>query len=85
LKNNDSHAARGWFLEHLVAPAEGQERSHAAWRSFLSKTMLPMLRGARSGPRGWCQLAVWSALMQRGARFSQNKCFSCCVALVMGE
>ena len=56
LGKNDSHAARGWLLEHLVAPAAGQERSHAAWRSFCSKTMLPMQRGARSGPRGWRQL-----------------------------
>ena len=33
-EQNDSHAARGWLLEHLVAPVAGQERSHAAWRSF---------------------------------------------------
>ena len=52
LQNIDSHAVRGWLLEHLVAPGAGQERSHAAWRSFFSKTMLPMQRGARSGPQG---------------------------------
>ena len=30
-----------------MAPGAGQERSHAACRSFLSKTVLPMHRGAR--------------------------------------
>ena len=42
----------------------GQERSHAAWRSFFSKTMLPMQRGARSGPRGWRQLSARMLLFQ---------------------
>ena len=63
----------------------GQERSHAAWRSFFSKTMLPMQRGARSGPRGWRQLPARSAPMQRGARFFQKQCFPCSVALVLGR
>ena len=39
----------------LVAPGAGQERSHAAWRSFFLKTMLPMQHGARSGPQGYPQ------------------------------
>ena len=34
--------------DRLAAPGAGQERSHAAWRSFFLKTMLPMQRGARS-------------------------------------
>ena len=61
----------------------GQERSHAAWRSFFSKTMLPMQRGARSGPRGCRQErshAAWRSFfsktmlpMQRGARSGQRR------------
>ena len=61
----------------------GQERSHAAWRSFFSKTMLPMQRGARSGPRGCRQErshAAWRSFfakamlpMQRGARCGQRR------------
>ena len=39
----------------LAAPGAGQERSHAAWRSFFLKTMLPMQHGARSGPQGYPQ------------------------------
>ena len=54
-KNNASHAAWRSFWAAGVAPAVGPERSHAAWRSFLSKTMLPMQRGARARPRG-CML-----------------------------
>ena len=57
-KKNDSHAASRSFWAAGVAPAAGHERSHAAWRSFLSKIVIPMLRGARSGPRGWRQLAL---------------------------
>ena len=44
-------AVLSWSWGGLVAPGAGQERSHAAWRSFFSKTMLPMQRGARSGQR----------------------------------
>ena len=74
-----------WSWGGLVAPGAGQERSHAAWRSFVSKTMLPMQRGARSGPRGWRQLPARSAPMQRGVRFLQRRCFPCSVALVLGR
>ena len=45
-------AVLAWSWGGLVAPGAGQERSHAAWRSCFPKTMLPMQRGARSGPRG---------------------------------
>ena len=71
-------AVLSWVWGGLVAPGAGQERSHAAWRSFFSTTMLPMQRGARSGPRGCRQErshAAWRSLfakkmllMQRGAR-----------------
>ena len=74
------------FFSWLILGAlERQERSHAAWRSFFSKKLIPMLRGARSGPRGWRQLPARSAPMLRGARFFQKQCFPCCVALVLGR
>ena len=53
-------AVLAWSWGGLVAPGVGQERSHAAWRSFCSKTMLPMQRGARSWPRGWRQQSARS-------------------------
>ena len=78
-------AVLAWSWGGLVALGAGQERSHAVWRSIFSKTMLPMQRGARSGPRGWRQLSARSAPMQRGARFFQKQCFPCSVALVLGR
>ena len=77
-------AVLSWSWGGLVVPGAGQERSHAAWRSFFSTTMLPMQRGARSGPRGCRQEershAAWRSLfaktmllMQRGARSGQRR------------
>ena len=77
-------AVLAWSLGGLVARGAGEERSHAAWRSFFSKTMLPMQRGARSGPRGCRQErshAAWRSFfskamlpMQRGARSGPRGC-----------
>ena len=62
-----------------------QDRSHAAWRSFFSKKIIPMLRGLGFWLPVGGQGGAGTAPMQRGARFLQEGCFPCSVALVLGR